>query len=57
MAMLLMWRVFVPLPRSVSVIPSGPIRRAGCPPLPGAEQTASTQSVSAVAVQSAPFGT
>ena len=53
MAMLLMWRVLVPLPRWVRVMPSGPMRRAGWPPLPGAEQTARVQSVSAVAVQSA----
>ena len=56
MAMLLMWRVLVPLPRSVRVMPSGPMRRAGWPPWPGAAQTAMVQSVSAVAVQSLPFG-
>ena len=55
--MLLMKRVFCPVPRWVSTMPCGPRRAAGWPPLPGAEQTASVQSVVAVAVQSVPFGT
>src|SRR5208337_1319856 len=45
-----------PLPRCVSVMPSGPMRLASCPPFPGAEQTAITQSVSATAFHSTPFG-
>ena len=56
MAILLMKRVLLPVPRWVSAIPSGPMRRASWPPLPGALQTAMVQSVVASAPQSVPFG-
>ena len=47
--MLFTWRVLVPLPRGVRVIPSGPSLRAGWLPWPGALQTPMVQGVVAVA--------
>ncbi len=55
--MLRTWRVLEPLPRVSSGTSAGGISRAGLAPVPGAEQSATSQAPSASTVKREPAGT